>query len=126
MKSKFVKKPSLNIDSDSAKKLDDLVTHFIEDVGIKDLTQLNELSVAIKKRAVEAMLKGEMSAHLKQEKEQGDIESLEAAVSYSKNKRNGSSSKKVITANDETIELNIPRERNGTYEPIIVPRHSRR
>lgn len=126
MKSKFVKKSSLNIDSDSAKKLDDLVTHFIEDVGIKDLTQLNELSVAIKKRAVEAMLKGEMSAHLKQEKEQGDIESLEAAVSYSKNKRNGSSSKKVITANDETIELNIPRDRNGTYEPIIVPRHSRR
>lgn len=40
------------------------------------------------------------------------------------NSRNGHSPKKVNSSYGE-IELNIPRDRNGEYEPIIVPKHQR-
>jgi putative transposase len=41
------------------------------------------------------------------------------------NSRNGTSGKSVIT-NSGPVQLNVPRDREGTFEPKIVPKHSRR
>jgi putative transposase len=43
----------------------------------------------------------------------------------SSNSRNGHSSKKVISSTDK-IDIQIPRDRDGTYEPQIIPKHQRR
>src|SRR6187402_1272612 len=40
------------------------------------------------------------------------------------NSRNGKSSKKVKTSMGE-VELEIPRDRNGTFEPVLIPKRSR-
>lgn len=41
------------------------------------------------------------------------------------NSRNGTTSKKVITRDSE-IEVEIPRDRDSTFEPQIIKKHQRR
>jgi transposase-like protein len=41
------------------------------------------------------------------------------------NHRNGSTPKTVLT-DDDTVTLAIPRDRAGTFEPQLVPKHARR
>ena len=41
------------------------------------------------------------------------------------NNRNGYSNKKVLTR-DQGVELTIPRDRNGEFVPVIVPKHEKR
>ena len=70
------------------------------------------------KQGVEEMLKAELDAHLGYEK-------------YSKegygtgNSRNGSFSKKIKTDNLGDLILNIPRDRNGEFEPQLIPKGHR-
>jgi transposase-like protein len=70
------------------------------------------------KQGVEEMLKAELEAHLGYEK-------------YSKeglgsgNSRNGSFSKKIKTDNLGDMVLNIPRDRNGEFEPQLIPKGQR-
>lgn len=40
------------------------------------------------------------------------------------NKRNGTSTKRVKTDIGE-LEIDVPRDRNGTFEPILLPKHAR-
>ncbi len=40
-------------------------------------------------------------------------------------RRNGTSSKKVKSSSGE-IEIEVPRDRNGEYEPVIIPKYQRR
>ena len=70
----------------------------------------------IKKRLVERALAGELNHHLS-----SDGSDEEAAA----NSRNGSS-KKTIQSEDGELALSIPRDRNGSFEPILVPKHQRR
>ena len=70
----------------------------------------------IKKRLVERALAGELDGHLK-----SDSLDKEAAP----NSRNGSSKKRVQSEHGE-LELSIPRDRNGSFEPVLVPKHQRR
>ena len=60
---------------------------------------------------------------------------LEAHLGYRKNDkagdnsgngRNGHTPKTVITKDNETVEVRVPRDRNGTFEPVTVPKHERR
>lgn len=70
------------------------------------------------KQGIEEMLQAELEAHLGYEK-------------YSKegygsgNSRNGSFSKKIKTDNLGDIVLNIPRDRNGEFEPQLIPKGQR-
>lgn len=70
------------------------------------------------KQGVEEMLKAELEAHLGYEK-------------YSKdgygtgNSRNGSYSKKIKTESLGDMVLNIPRDRNGEFEPQLIPKGQR-
>jgi transposase-like protein len=61
------------------------------------------------------MLAAELSHHLTTETKQG----------RSGNHRNGSSAKTVITPNGE-LDLDIPRDRQTTFEPQLVAKHQRR
>lgn len=40
------------------------------------------------------------------------------------NSRNGHSSKTIIS-DIETIELKVPRDRNGQFDPQLIPKHER-
>lgn len=68
-------------------------------------------------KVIQSMLEAEMSEHLGHDK-------YEYSENNKNNYRNGTSKKKV-KSNLGELELNIPRDRNGEFEPMIVPKHSR-
>lgn len=74
----------------------------------------NRMTKAVLERALQI----EMSGHLGYEK--GDPDGRGSG-----NSRNGVSGKSVIT-NSGSVQLNVPRDREGTFEPKIVPKHTRR
>jgi putative transposase len=41
------------------------------------------------------------------------------------NHRNGTTAKTVLT-DDGTVDLDVPRDRDGTFEPVLIPKHERR
>lgn len=70
------------------------------------------------KQGVEEMLKAELDAHLGYEKHSKE--------GYgSGNNRNGSYPKKIKTDSLGDMVLNIPRDRNGEFEPRIIPKGQR-
>ncbi|MEY9988448.1 transposase-like protein [Streptomyces sp. V4I8] len=75
---------------------------------------LQQLSKALLERALQT----EMSEHLGYEK--GD-----PAGRGSGNSRNGTAAKTVLT-DVGPVEVEVPRDRNGAFEPQIVPKNSRR
>jgi putative transposase len=75
---------------------------------------VNELT----KRLMERALEGELTEHLGYEKHAPEGRN-------SGNSRNGRTSKRVKTGTRE-IELEVPRDREGTFEPKLVPKGQRR
>lgn len=75
---------------------------------------LNQMTKAVLERA----LQGEMSHHLGYERD-------DPAGAGSGNSRNGTSSKTVSTTNGP-VTIRVPRDRNGEFEPAIVPKRKRR
>ncbi len=69
-------------------------------------------------RLVNRALSGEMTAHLGYENGQKPPE-------QQSNRRNGSTTKTVHT-NHGDIKLEVPRDREGTFEPELIPKHHRR
>ena len=84
----------------------------------EDLLGDEGLFKQLKKALLERALGAELSDHLGYEK--GD-----RAGRGSGNSRNGHSGKTVLTEDGE-VELAVPRDRNGTFEPVIVPKGERR
>lgn len=84
----------------------------------EDLLGDEGLFKQLKKALLERALGAELSGHLGYER--GD-----PAGRGTGNSRNGYSSKTVLTGDDE-LELAVPRDRNGTFEPLIVPKGERR
>ena len=70
------------------------------------------------KTAVEAALQGEMTGHLGYEK-------YAVEGRGSGNSRNGATSKTVQTAAGPA-EISVPRDRNGTFDPVTLPKGTRR
>jgi len=64
---------------------------------------------------LEQMLETELSEHL-------GYERYEASGRNSGNNRNGSYGKKVRTSSGD-VEIQVPRDRNGSFEPKIVPKY---
>lgn len=69
------------------------------------------------KKGVEALLKAEIKEHLGYSKH-------EPAGRNTGNSRNGYS-KKILKTNLGDIPLEVPRDRNSTFEPVVVPKHQR-
>lgn len=66
----------------------------------------------LQKRGIEAILEGEMDAHLGYEKH---------GESTGDNARNGHGKKKLRSKYGE-IEIQVPRDRNSSFEPVLVPK----
>jgi putative transposase len=78
----------------------------------KTAKQLNEFLAQIQKRGIEKMLEGELDGHLgytKNEQTGGD------------NARNGYGKKKIKTSYGES-EIRVPRDRDASFNPMIVPK----
>ena len=73
----------------------------------------------ITRRFYERALEAEMDGHLGYEKNDN-------AGDHSGNSRNGYTEKSVITKDNETVRIEVPRDRNGTFEPVIIPKHEKR
>lgn len=98
-----------------AELLDDLLK------GIKtqeDLAGPNGLLKQITKALVERMLAGELTHHLGYEKH-------DPAGYGSGNARNGKS-RKTLKSEDGEMEIAVPRDRNGTFEPKVISKHQTR
>ena len=48
-----------------------------------------------------------------------------ATPETSGNHRNGTTPKTVLT-DDGPVNLDVPRDRTGTFEPVLIPKHERR
>jgi putative transposase len=79
---------------------------------------INDAGIAFKKALIEASLNAELSHHLGYAP--GSNKPDEAS-----NHRNGSTSKTVLTG-DGKLLIETPRDREGTFEPILLPKHARR
>ena len=75
--------------------------------------QVNDLTTCLKRAILERALNAEMSLHLGYAP--GEDKPADLA-----NHRNGSSAKTLIT-DTGPIRIDIPRDRNGAFEPLIVP-----
>lgn len=84
---------------------------------IKSQTELDDFFTKLYKQAVENMLKGELEEHLGYKKH-------EKSENKSGNSRNGYSSKTLKT-NIGDIPLYVPRDRDASFEPVIIPKHQR-
>jgi transposase-like protein len=82
---------------------------------IKDKSEAKEMFQDLYKYGIEAMLKAELDEHLHQEKQE-----VQPEINY----RNGNS-KKTVKSSIGDLALNIPRDRNSTFSPMFVPKHSR-
>ena len=80
--------------------------------------QINATTMALKKALIERALGAEMSHHLGYAL--GSTRPEEAA-----NQRNGKSAKTVLTE-DGPLRIEVPRDRAGSFEPILIPKHERR
>ncbi|WP_287274971.1 IS256 family transposase, partial [Ralstonia sp.] len=104
----------------SAPKLfpDELIDQLLAQVENKDAESIlgeSGLAGLLKKRLAERMLAAELNHHLAAEAQQG----------RSGNHRNGTSPKTVITPGGE-LALDIPRDRQATFEPQLVAKYQRR
>jgi transposase-like protein len=74
--------------------------------------QLNSFLKDLQKRGIEKMLEGELDGHLGYDKNQ---------ISDTSNARNGYSQKKIKTTYGES-EIKVPRDREASFNPMIVPK----
>lgn len=73
---------------------------------------------APKKAIIEGAMRAEMNHHL-------GYEPGEPKPAGQSNQRNGTSGKSVITDNG-LIDIDVPRDREGRFEPMIIGKHQRR
>jgi transposase-like protein len=76
------------------------------------------MTTALKKALIERALGGELSHHLGYPP--GGDKPAEAG-----NHRNGSTGKTVLTE-DGPLRIEVPRDRQGSFEPLLIPKHERR
>ena len=87
----------------------------LSDAFLKQFKTGEELSnflAQLQKRGIEKMLEGELDAHLGYEKHE------KAPVA---NSRNGFSSKRIKTSFGES-EIQVPRDRDASFNPMIIPK----
>lgn len=92
-----------------------LIEELVRDINDpEDLLGEKGLLKHLRKRLIEKMLEGELSHHLGYKKyaQEGKNKG---------NSRNGSSKKTIKSEQGET-ELEIPRDREGSFEPILIPK----
>jgi len=101
----------------------DILDQILDTIDFKGLTQdevvgqdglIKQLTGRILQRTLEA----EMTEHLGYEKNSADGDN-------NGNSRNGYTEKTVLLENQSTT-IEVPRDRNSTFEPVIIPKHEKR
>ena len=92
------------------KKEDLLNEEFLKQ--FKNGDELNDFLQQLQKRAVEKMLEAELDGHLGYDKNKKTTTS---------NSRNGYSNKTIKNSFGEA-SINVPRDRDGSFEPVLVPK----
>ena len=80
--------------------------------------EVNAASMAFKKALIERALGAELGHHL-------GYPSGQARPEATSNQRNGTSGKTVMTG-DGPLRLDVPRDRDGSFEPLLIGKHERR
>jgi len=105
------------------KKEKDIIDQLLDNIDFRGLTQdevvgqdglIKQLTGRILQKALEA----EMTEHLGYEKNSNTGDN-------SGNNRNGHTEKTVLLEN-QSATIEVPRDRNGTFEPVIIPKHEKR
>jgi putative transposase len=97
---------------------DELLDELLKGLSPEEILGEAGLVKDLTKRLVERALDGEMTAHLGYEKHA-------QSGKNSGNSRNGKESKTVI-GDTGTLDIEVPRDRNGDFEPQLVRKHQRR
>ena len=92
--------------------LDQLVT------GPMTPTEVQELFLSFQKAVIERAMGAEMNLHL-------GYRAGEQKPTGQSNERNGASGKTVLTERGP-VRVELPRDREGSFEPILIPKHDRR
>ena len=95
----------------------ELVDQFLS--GPMSQEAINAAGLAFKQALIEASLSAELSHHL------GYPPGAEKPDAAATNHRNGGTSKTVLTG-DGKMRIETPRDRAGSFEPVLVPKHARR
>lgn len=97
-------------------KLDEVLDELLKDCkSSEDIVGKNGLLKDLSKRLFERALQGEMTAHLGYEPNAYEGRN-------SGDSRNGITTKTVATEAGK-VEIEVPRDRNGSFEPQIVKKH---
>jgi putative transposase len=80
--------------------------------------EVQAICLDFKKALIERAMGAELSHHL-------GYRPGEARPEGQDNHRNGTTAKTVLT-DDGPVRLELPRDRDGSYEPILIPKHERR
>ena len=94
----------------------ELIDQFVN--GPMSAEAVNAASMAFKKALIERALGAELTHHL------GYAAGADKPVD-AKNHRNGASGKTVLTE-DGPLRIEVPRDRSGSFEPLLIPKHARR
>lgn len=97
--------------------IEELANMIAKDKNIKNIFDVQEVLKKSFGKVIEGMLEAELSTKLGHEKYEY---TLEPKTNY----RNGHTKKTVKSSMGE-LELDIPRDRNSEFEPIILPKNSR-
>jgi transposase-like protein len=101
----------------------DLTGKILDAVGVKGLSREKVLGEGgllkqLAGRLLSRILEAEMDEHLGYEKNSNTGDN-------SGDSRNGHSEKTVLTENQSAV-IKVPRDRNGTFEPKIIPKYEKR
>lgn len=107
-------------------RAEELATEFANQATTVE--ELNELLRLMMKSGLERMLDTEMDVHLG--RRPGGAEAASSAASAiekrrSPNRRNGRS-QKTVQGDMGAVTLSTPRDREGTFEPLLIEKHQRR
>ena len=80
--------------------------------------EVNAASMAFKKALIERVLGAELGHHL-------GYPSGQTKPEATSNQRNGTSGKTVMTE-DGPLRIDVPRDRDGSFEPLLIAKHERR
>jgi len=92
----------------------ELLDQFVK--GPMTAEAVNSASMAFKKALIERALGAELGHHLGQAEERSD---------GPRNHRNGASAKTIVT-DEGPVRIDVPRDRQGSFEPLLIPKHERR
>ena len=94
----------------------ELIDQFVN--GPMSAEAVNAASMAFKKALIERALGAELTHHL------GYAPGADKP-SEASNHRNGATAKTVLTE-DGPLRIEVPRDRAGSFEPLLIPKHERR